>query len=225
MTFERFLIIALLLVLVVILFRPQQQIKIEVPNAQAAPSAAQSVAGGDILSVIHNRKSVRNYTADPVSLEELHTLVRAGFAAPTGSNKQPWEFIIVTEREKLDAMAELLTWGKMLKQAPAAIIVSSNSETPDDDHAVKISMLDCAAACENILLAAEGTGLGAVWCAGYPYEDHIAGIQEIIAAPQDVIPVAVISIGQPTGVDQPKNKYKPGKMHFQSWNTPFPSGS
>ena len=224
MTFERVTILALLLVLVVVLLRPRQAVSIELPNtpSQNGQGDRPAVAGGDILAAIHSRKSVRRYTDEPVSLEELHTLVRAGFAAPSGANKQPWEFVVVTERERLDAMSRLLVWGKMLDKAPAAIVVCSNLRTIEDDIAVKLSMLDCAAACENILLAAEGTGLGAVWCAAYPYDENVAGIRKIAELPEEIIPVAVISVGRPTGADRPKNKYKPEKIHLQRWGDSFP---
>lgn len=227
MTFDRCLILALLLILVLILFRPQPPVRLEMTDIPASPNylkqpVSTSANVGDILSVIHNRKSVRNYTSDPVSTDELHTLVRAGFAAPTGANRQPWEFVIVTEREKLDAISSVLVWGQMLTKAPAAIVVCSNTGTLEDDLAVRQSLLDCAAACENILLAAEGTGLGAVWCAVYPYDGHTVGVRRILELPSEVIPVAVIAVGRPTGVERPKDKYKPEKMHFQRWGSPFP---
>ncbi len=214
MSYERWVILVLLLIVVIALLRPQS-------SGMATMSPTVDAESADVLKIIHQRKSVREYTADPVSLEQLHTLVKAGFAAPSAGNLQPWEFIIVTERKKLDAMADVLEFGKMLKHAPAAIVVCGNGNEFKPARVSDMWPQDCSAATQNILLAAEGLGLGAVWLGVYPIEKRVENIARIMKLDKEVVPFCVISIGHPTGVEKPKDKYKPAKIHFQEWDKPF----
>jgi len=166
----------------------------------------------ETLETIFNRKSVRQYTAQIVEDEKLETLVRAGMAAPSSRDRRPWEFIIVKDREKLDRMAEGLPFGKMLKETKQAIIVCGDSQQSDNAW-----FLDCSAAAQNILLAAESMGLGAVWTAAYPYPDRIQIVRETLSIPEHVIPLTVIPIGYPQGKDTPKNKFNIKKIHYDRW--------
>lgn len=167
----------------------------------------------DVLTVIHQRKSVRNYTAEPVAEQELDQLVRAGFAAPTARNLQPWEFYVVTDRGTLDGLAAALPYGKMLAKAQAAIVVCGNSREFGEGATREMWVQDCSAATENILLAAEGIGLGAVWIGVYPYAPRVEAVSKALKLPSEFIPLNVISIGRPDGKDLPKKKYRESKVH------------
>jgi flavin reductase (DIM6/NTAB) family NADH-FMN oxidoreductase RutF/nitroreductase len=161
------------------------------------------------LEVIHNRKSVRNFTAQPVSKQQIETLLRAGMAAPTAANRQPWVFYVVTARKTLDALSEQLPYAKMLTQVQAAIVVCGDMEKAGTLKDEGYWVQDCAAATENILLAAESMGLGAVWTASYPYDDRTKVVIKELNLPENHIPLNVIPIGYPTGEDAPKNKWNP----------------
>jgi len=169
------------------------------------------------LDVIHSRKSVRHFTDEPVTKEQLEILVKAGMAAPSARNLQPWAFVIVTERKQLDALSEALPYAKMLLDAQAAIVVCGdmNKAATDVDSAYWVQ--DCSAATQNILLAVEATGLGAVWTAAFPYSDRMEPIKEILGLPENIKPLNVIPIGVPTGEDKPKNKWKPENVHWNKW--------
>ena len=161
------------------------------------------------LEVIHNRKSVRHFTEQPVSKEQIKTLLRAGMAAPTAVNRQPWVFYVVTLRETLDALSKQLPYAKMLTQAQTAIVVCGDMDKAGNLKDEGYWVQDCAAATENILLAAESMGLGAVWTAAYPYDDRTKAVIKELNLPKTHIPLNVIPIGYPTGEDVPKNKWKP----------------
>lgn len=160
------------------------------------------------LEVIHKRKSVRNFTDQAVSKQQIETLLRAGMAAPTAVNRQPWAFYVVTQRASLDALAQQLPYAKMLAQAQAAIVVCGDMEKAGNMKDKGYWVQDCAAATQNILLAAESMGLGAVWTASYPYDDRTEAVINELNLPNTHIPLNVIPIGYPTGEDQPKNKWK-----------------
>lgn len=169
----------------------------------------------ETLEVIHNRKSVRHFTDQAVSEEQIKLLLRAGMAAPSAVNRQPWAFYVVTKRETLDALGEQLPYAKMLRQAQAAIVVCGDMEKAGNLKEQGYWVQDCSAATQNILLAAESIGLGAVWTAAYPYEDRTKVVVEILNLPEKHIPLNVIPIGYATGEDKPKDKWKPENIVWQ----------
>lgn len=172
-----------------------------------------------VLENIFSRKSVRSYTQDPIPDEMLQTLVKAGMAAPSAMNRQPWEFIIINDRDTLDALAGKLKYAKMLSEAQAAIVVCSETMITLSDGTVVENNFwehDASAATENILLAAEAMGLGAVWTAASDVE-RSAIVREALGITGTVMPLCVIPIGWPAGNDRPKDKWKPEKIHYNRW--------
>lgn len=165
-----------------------------------------------VLDNIHSRKSVREYIpGKAVSEEDLEKMLKAGMAASSGQNKQPWEIFVINEREVLDKLAEALPYGKMLAHAPMAIIVCGDTTKSSYWY------LDCSLVSQNILLTAEALGLGAVWTAAYPYEDRISAIKNVIDIPAHVTPLNVIPVGHPQGEHQAKQKWDETKVHRNKW--------
>jgi nitroreductase len=170
----------------------------------------------DAMTVIHSRKSVRTFTGQAVSKDLLNKIVKAGMAAPSAVNRQPWSFIVVTDRKTLDMLNEGLPYAKMLGKAGAAIIVCAIPEKAYEGSK-ELAIIDSTLASENILLAAEASGLGALWTAAYPYRDRMDVARKVLGIPTNVIPLNVIPIGHPAGRDNPKNKYKPENIHWERW--------
>lgn len=169
-----------------------------------------------VLENIHNRKSVRQFTSDPVSEKQVETLLRAAMAAPTAVNYQPWRFVVVTERTELDEIAGILPYAQMLKQAPLAIIVCGETTWMGGGENPYWQQ-DCAAATENLLLAVEALGLGAVWTGVYPNEDLYPKLHDYLNLPANVQPLCCIPIGHPAGETQPRDKWKPENIHYGKW--------
>lgn len=172
----------------------------------------ESEGSNQTLETIFNRKSVRKYTERPVEKEKLETLVRAGMAAPSSRDRRPWEFVIVTNRDLLDKMGDGLPLARMLKETKQAIIVCG--DTVKSENAWQ---LDCSAAAQNILLAAESIGLGAVWTAAYPYPERMKIIRDALQLPEHILPLTVIPLGYPTGIEKPKDKYNKKQIHYNGW--------
>jgi nitroreductase len=170
----------------------------------------------DTLTVIHNRKSVRSFTGEPITEDQIEILLKAAMAAPSAVNCQPWAFVVVTDRKTLDKLSDILPSAKMLYKAGAAIIVCG---IPGKAHKkmAEYAVIDSTLASENILLAAEAIGLGAIWTAAYPYPERMEPVRSILNIPPDVIPLNVIPIGHPTGEDKPKNKFNPKAIHTETW--------
>jgi nitroreductase len=178
--------------------------------------AMEKVKGDQMLSVISSRKSVRNFTGAAVSKDDLDKVLRAGMSAPTARNMQPWSFVVVTERGKLDTLAAGLPYAKMLSKAGAAIIVCTEPDKATG-QSKDFAIIDASLAGENILLAVEALGLGAVWTAVYPDADRMKHVRTVLNIPLEVIPLNVIPIGVPTGEDKPKDKYRKEKIHWEKW--------
>ncbi|MBN2449939.1 MAG: nitroreductase family protein [Lentisphaeria bacterium] len=195
---------------------PLPQQKDLAPHPAESP-ALTAESPPDVLTTIHRRKSVRTYTGAPVTETQLDVILRAAMAAPTAGNAQPWAFVAVTRRESLEALAQGLPYGKMLAQAGAAIVVCGVSDKALPGEAAQFWVQDCSAAAQNILLAAEGTGLGAVWIGVYPFQERIRAVRDACAIPETVTPLCVISLGHPAGSEQPKEKFDPGSIHRDAW--------
>lgn len=182
-----------------------------IASCSSAPQGAVSASGNAALDNIFARKSVRTYLNKGVEEEKIDLMLRAGMAAPSGKDQRPWEFIVVTERASLDSMAAALPYAKMLTEARYAIVVCGDSTRSSYWY------LDCSAATQNILLAAESLGLGAVWTAAYPYEDRMQVVRKYTALPENILPLCVIPFGYPATQQQSKQKYDEKKIHYEKW--------
>lgn len=191
-------------------------------SSNIASQSSGSVKSNQTLATIYARKSVRSFTGAEVSREALTEMVRAGMAAPTARNRQPWQFVIIQDRAAMNSLAEKLPYAKMLASAAAAIIVCGDLEIAKAGGTESMWMLDCSAATQNVLLAAESMGFGAVWTAAWPYEDRMTAVVEVVKLPEHIVPLCVIPVGVPTGEDQPKNKWQAERLH---WNTFSPSNA
>lgn len=165
-----------------------------------------------VVKNILNRKSVRQYTSQNIEKEKIDTIIKAGMAAPSAINLQPWEIILITDKKILNELAQKHPYASFTKNASVAIVVCGNSEISPDYW-----VQDCSAVTENILLATESLGLGAVWCGVYPGQDRVAEIQKILKLPKNIVPLNLIPLGYPKGENLPKQKYNPSKIHINSW--------
>lgn len=171
----------------------------------------------DALTVIATRTSVRSYdTSRDVTDAEIEQLLRSGMAAPTAVNAQPWHFIVVKDREQLKAIAAAHPNSQMSPTAGCAIIVCG-ADNGLNGKGKEFWIQDCAAASENILLAAHAMGMGAVWCGVYPLPERVEAIKKVFGIPDGVTPLNVINIGHIKAPSKPKDKWKPEKVHHDKW--------
>lgn len=170
-----------------------------------------------VMENILNRKSVRKYTKEEVKKEKLEMLVRAGMAAPSARNSQPWLFFVINDRAILDNLAKQLPNAKMLLSAKAAIVVCGNLQKALEGDGREFWVQDCSAATQNILLAAESMGLGAVWTGAYPRKETVNIIKVELGLPEHIVPLNVIPIGWQTGEEKPKQKYTEENIRWNKW--------
>ena len=183
----------------------------------AGVSAQQRTESGAQAAInnIMTRTSIRQYTNEPVSKADIETMLRAGMAAPTAVNKQPWHFVVVTDKAKLKALSG--GRGRMLEQCAVAIVVCGDMEKAMPGKAKEYWIQDCSAATENILLAANALGLGAVWTGVYPMEDRMGAVSKAMKLPETIVPLCTIVIGHPAEQPKPKDKWKPENVSYNEF--------
>ena len=163
------------------------------------------------LSLIFARRSIRNYGPSPVSEADTRSLLEAAMAAPSANNRKPWSFVVVREQATLRRLADAHPHGKMLAGAPLAIAVCA------DPSASGSWVVDCAAATENLLLAAAGLGLGGVWLGVNGSEDRETAIRPILGIPQAQRILSLVSIGHPAETKEPRTQYEESRVHRERW--------
>lgn len=165
-----------------------------------------------VFDAISGRRSIRAYLEDrDVEPEKIRRLLEAAMAAPSACNLQPWEFIVVTDKERVRAIKQSIArWGDY--NAPLIIVVCGDPDRIpwDGDHGV----LDCAAAIENMLIAATAMGLGSVWIGGF----DPPAIRGLLNIPASVVPVGLVYFGYPAEQPEPRTKYLDDAVHWQVYD-------
>lgn len=170
------------------------------------------------MNSIFKRTSVRKYTDQPVTKEQIEMLLKAGMAAPSAKNVQPWEFVVIQKKDTMFDIMKIHPYSSMLKEAPLAIAVCGNTTKIALEEAQDLWVQDCAAATQNILLEATDLGLGSVWLGVYPKQDVINGLRELLILPDYIEPFSLIAIGYPEGEVKPKDKFNPERIHWEKWS-------
>lgn len=166
----------------------------------------------DAMKAILTRRSIRKYTDQAIPENLINDLLKAAMSAPSATNKQPWNFIVINDREILDQVPSFHPYADMLYLAPLAIAVCGDTLLQS-----AFWVEDCSAASENILLAAHAGGLGAVWTAVYPREDRIEGLRKLLALPENIVPLSLIALGYPAEKKSPSNRFNPSRIHYNRW--------
>lgn len=172
---------------------------------------------GIVINNIMTRTSIRDYTSQQVEKEKVETILKAGMAAPTAKNSQPWSFVVVDSRDQLQKISEAMHNAKMTAKASFAIVVCGNMDKAMTGAGREYWIQDVSAVSENILLAAHGLGLGAVWTGVYPVQERMQSITTILALPESQIPFCVIPVGYPAESPLPKDKWNPANIHYNTW--------
>ncbi len=168
----------------------------------------------DALTAICSRRSIRLYTGKRVSREIVNELLRAAMCAPSAGNERPWHFLVLTDRAILDEIPKFHPYSGMLKQASVAVLVCGDAAL---ERHTGYWVLDCAAASENILLAAHARGLGAVWCGVYPSGDRVDKLKKLLRLPESVVPFSLIPLGFPAEQKQTADRFDSSRVHENGW--------
>ncbi|MFO7657853.1 MAG: nitroreductase family protein [Bacteroidales bacterium] len=168
----------------------------------------------DVIEAIINRRSIRNYTGQQVTAEQVEVILRAAMYAPSAVNKQPWHFIVFRDKKIREEIIEFHPNAWMLKNASLGILVCYDENLQHDSGYGEV---DCGAATQNILLAAHGIGLGAVWIGIYPRQQRISAIHQLFKLPSNIKPFSVIAVGYPNEKKTFPERYQQERIHYESW--------
>ena len=168
----------------------------------------------DAMDAILSRRSIREYTPEPVTEEVMNELLEAAMSAPSSHNRQPWHFVVINDRGILAEIPQFHPYSSMLRRAPVAITVCGDLEL---DEGTGFWVQDCAAATENILIAAQAKGLGAVWLGIYPREERCLALKKLLGLPERVIPLSLVAIGYPAQIKPRVNRYHLSRIHHNRW--------
>lgn len=179
-------------------------------NVATPESSRESVIGN-----IMTRSSVRAYTSEKVSSEDVEIMLKAAMAAPTAGNRQPWQFVVIDDTTILNRIPGIVRGARMVNTAPLAIIACGDMEVNNSLFWVQ----DVSAATENLLLTAHALGLGAVWCGVFPDSNNrIEDMQQMLSLPESIVPLNVIVIGHPTDAEPViKDKWVPEKVSYNKF--------
>ncbi len=158
----------------------------------------------EILDFICRRRSVRRFQKKTIPDETLNVLMKCAMAAPSGNNGQPWEFVIVRDAHLKGELSRVHSWAYMAADAPAVIVVLG-------DKTSEWWKEDCAAATENLLLAAAHLGLGTVWCG--IKKDQASAVRRILGIPEKLAVLCIVPIGYPAEAPSAHTKFRPDKIH------------
>jgi nitroreductase len=161
--------------------------------------------------MIFSRRSIREYTAQPVREEDIQSLLQAGMAGPTAANRRPWHLVAVTDRGVLQTIAESPPYRRTIGSAPLAIVVCGDPAISD------WWVQDCTAATENILIAVAGLELGAVWHGCLNREERERPVRQALGIPDEIGLASVLAIGHPAEEKEARTQFDPERVHRDRW--------
>jgi len=168
----------------------------------------------DALTALCSRRSIRLYTGKQVAKDTVRELLAAAMSAPSAGNERPWHFIVLTDRSLLDRVPQFHPYAAMLRQASVAVLVCGDRSL--EKHR-GCWVLDCAAATENLLVAAHAKGLGAVWCGVYPTEDRVENFRKLLGLPEAIVPFSLVPLGFPAETRPAGDRFDAERVHENGW--------
>jgi nitroreductase len=168
----------------------------------------------DLFDALFTRRSIRKYTSEPLTEDQLRVILRAGCYAPSAHNRQPWHFVVVRDPVRLAAIAAGHPYAKMLPQSGCAVLVCGDKQRQTTPGFL---VEDCSAAIQNMLLAAHGLGLGAVWCGIHPVTRLVRLMKRLLGLPPHIVPIGLLSIGNKAEERSVEERFDPSKVHWEQW--------
>lgn len=164
-----------------------------------------------MIDWIKARRSIREYTSEPVTDEQIQTLLEAAMAAPSASNLKPWEFVVVRDAGLRRELSQVHPYAGMAADAAVVFVICGRPN--DSRHWVE----DCSAATENLLLAVTALALGAVWVAIYPGAQREDKVRRILRLPEGWRTLCLVPVGHPAETKSPRTQYDPARVHHDSF--------
>ncbi len=166
----------------------------------------------ELKEVLLKRRSIRKFKDDEISEDIINELMIAAMSGPSACNKKPWEFYVITNKDKLQEIKKASRFGRF--NAPLAIVVCGNLKRSLPLNFSTYWIQDCSAATENILLRATDLGIGAVWCGGHPQKTVEDNLRDILDLEKHIVPLNIIYIGYPAEEHEARTQLDEAKIHY-----------
>ena len=163
------------------------------------------------MNPLYHRISVRKYEDRPVEREKITEMLKAAMQAPSAGNQQPWEFYVITDRAKLEALSRVSPFAGMTKDAPAAIVSAYRTDCRIPDYA----QIDMSIAMENLWLSCDEQGLGGVWLGIAPLEERMKAVEEIVGMPETLRAFAIFPFGYPAEARPQQDRFEAERIHWE----------
>ena len=162
------------------------------------------------MNSIFHRISVRKYKDKPVEKEKIMSILKAAMQAPSATNQQPWEFYVVTNKDKLKELSQATPYAKMTATAPVAIVSAYRKVCTIPEYA----QIDLSIAMENMWLQTDAEGLGGVWLGIAPIEDNMRAVEKILDIPDNLRAFAIFPLGYPDEQREQQNRFDESRIHY-----------
>ena len=174
----------------------------------------------NILDAISTRRSVRQFTSQAISDDDLHTILAAGMSGPSAVNARPWSFLVMRDRKTLCKMADGNgSAAQLLKGAALGILVLGDM-TRTFERAPEYWVIDGSIAAQNMILAAHGLGIGSVWLGTWPQEEKVDAQRRIFDLPESAVPHSIIAFGYPEESQKnisARGGFEEDRVHLEKW--------
>lgn len=162
------------------------------------------------MNEIFHRTSIRKYQDKSVESDKIELILKAAMAAPSAKNQQPWEFYVITNKEKLVELSGTSPYAGFVKNAPLVFVACYRTHCDIPQYA----QIDMSASVENMLLEADSLGLGAVWIGIAPIEERMEAVRKVLDIPDSLQAFAIISCGYPEKVENQKDRFEKERIHY-----------
>ena len=164
------------------------------------------------MNAIYHRVSIRKYQDRHVEKKKVEAILRAAMQAPSAANQQPWEFYVVTDQKKLEALSRVSPYAGMTRDAPLAIVSAYRTDCRLPDYA----QIDLSIAMENLWLETDAQGLGGVWLGIAPLEERMKAVEKIIGMPETLRAFAIFPFGYPAEERNRQDRFDPDRIHWDA---------
>lgn len=168
----------------------------------------------EVFEALNTRRSIRKFTEEPVSEGDLHAILEAAMMAPSAGNAQPWQFVVLRDRDTLEKVTKINQYAAMAAKSPVSVLVCGDLSL---EKFAGYWVQDCSAAIQNLLLAAHGLGLGAVWTGIHPMQDRVDGFRALLGLPDHVMPLGLIVLGHPNQNPKSESRFREDRVHLDRW--------
>ena len=163
---------------------------------------------------IRTRRSIRSFESEPLTADQLQEILTAAMYAPSAGDQQPWQFLVIDDHTLLQRIPTVHPYASMAPQAAAGILVCGDLQL---ERYPGFWVQDCAAAIQNMLLAAHDLGLGSLWTGIHPVVERVAGFKQLFSLPDEVIPMALVLLGKSTQTRPMPERYRADRVHRNQW--------